>query len=197
MARIDRQITPLVKVFPLKGLTTTLRENSGIPRAVVNIEAPIQTVTGPGAGNNMYIYGTASLPTGYAYAYLGTTISCSQLTILLTNNTWHWPSCLIDSNNPECPELELNVTDRVATGTADGHYDVFVLESNTRVYTDESTPSKQIVWSTSKQSVTSKFGVLNKVNDTGDMKFHLAQRFLQYDISQTYDYIVNNAVPVR
>ena len=57
MARIDRQLTPLVKAFPLKGLTTTLRENSGIPRAVVNVEVPLQNVVGPGAGNNLYIFG--------------------------------------------------------------------------------------------------------------------------------------------
>lgn len=197
MSRIDRTITPIVKVFGLKGLTTTLRENSGIPRAVVIVEAPTQTVIGPGAGNNMYIQGEANLPTGYAYAYLGTTVSCSQTTSIGAANTWYWPSCFIDSNNPEVPQLTLDVTDRIGSNTTDGHYDVFVILANKRVYTDTGLITKQIVWAQGKESVLTKFASYNPSNNTGDMQFHFAQRFLQYDIDQAYDYIVNNAIPTR
>ena len=198
MARVDRQLTPQVKAFPLKGLTTTLRENSGIPRAVVNVEVPLQSVVGPGTGNNLYIFGEADLPTGFAYAYLGTTVSCGQSQVTPQNNTWNWPYCRVVGDNPEAPNLMLRVADSEIVTSAAGHFNVETLLENTRVFSDIGTNvSQQIIWALPAQNVVTSFHSYNATNDTGTCRFSFAQRFLQYDIDQAYNYIVNNAIPTR
>ena len=58
-------------------------------------------------------------------------------------------------------------------------------------------PGQQIIWALPAQNVVTSFHSYNATNDTGTCRFSFAQRFLQYDIDQAYNYIVNNAIPTR
>ena len=78
MARIDRLITPTVQVFPLEIPTQTIQQQSGFPRAVVEVQAPLQAVAAPGGVDTIQIYQDFTLPKNFAYLYLSCDMSLAH-----------------------------------------------------------------------------------------------------------------------
>ena len=88
MARIDRLIVPRVAVFPLEIPTQLVQQRSSYPRAVVDVNAPIQAVAPAGSGNTLQIYQDISLPKNFAYVYLGATVTLSHDIETLMDDTY-------------------------------------------------------------------------------------------------------------
>ena len=202
MARIDRLVTPSVQVFPLEIPTQTIQQQSGFPRAVVEVHAPVQSVAAPGVGNNIQIYQDWVLPKNFAYVYLSTNISCQHETESVMDSTFQ-PYQYISGNivGTRTWVTPLRQTAPVADGTTDTkrwyRYQDPTIQYGTTWY--DPNPTKDVIFNDKSESVRVKNYLEN--NDTSgygtSFLYSYRARFLQIDLSQAYAFAINNTLATR
>ena len=202
MARIDRQVTPSVKVFPLEIPTQTIQQQSGFPRAVVEVHAPVQSVAAPGVGNFVQIYQDYVLPKNFAYIYLSTDMSLS-----------HNSENVIDATSQPYQTILANVVGsrtyvtplrQTAPNADDGtsfyrwfHYIDPTSQYGTNWY--DPNPTKDVIFNDKSENVRVKNYLVNS-DTTGyalSLLFSYRARFLQIDLSQAYAFAINNTLVTR
>jgi hypothetical protein len=202
MARIDRLVTPSVQVFPLEIPTQTIQQQSGFPRAVVEVNAPLQAVAAPGSGNYVQIYQDYVLPKNFAYLYLSSDMSLSHDTETTMDDT-HQPFQIILGNVAESRTYitPLKQTDPAADQSS--------TQARWFLYTDPSNqygttwwdpnPTKDVIFNDKSENVRVKNYVSN--TNTGgsgtSFLFSYRARFLQIDLSQAYAFAINNTLATR
>ena len=202
MARIDRLVTPSVKVFPLEIPTQTIQQQSGFPRAVVEVQAPLQSVAAPGVGNFVQIYQDFLLPKNFAYLYLSTDMSLSHDTETTMDDTYQ-PFQVILGNVAETRTFvtPLKQTDPSADANTTPsrwfRYDDPVTQYGTSWY--DPNPTKDVIFNDKSESVRVKNYIIN-TNTTGygtSFLYSYRARFLQVDLSQAYAFAINNTLATR
>ena len=102
MARVDRTINPSVKVFPLEIPTQTVQQQSGFPRAVVDVSFTPQAVAAPGGADYLQIYTTYQLPVNFAYVYLGFSVNLSHNSETVMDDAYNpWHQIIGDNGNTQ------------------------------------------------------------------------------------------------
>ena len=203
MARVDRTINPSVKVFPLEIPTQTVQQQSGFPRAVVDVSYTPQAVAAPGGADYLQIYTTYTLPKNFAYIYLGYSISCSHLletTMDDTFNPWHQ----INGDNGNT-QVWVQQTDRVPRGgpgistnpSSYIRYDDPI--SQYAVVWNDPKPTQDVIFNTKSENVTVKSYLVNNAvtGYTESFLYGYNARFLQIDLSQAYAFAINNTLATR
>lgn len=202
MARIDRLITPSVQVFPLEIPTQTIQQNSGFPRAVVEVQAPVQAVAAPGLNNTIQIYQNYVLPKNFAYLYLSSDFSLSHDTETVIDNTYQ-PFQVILGNVAESRTYvtPLRQTSPNADGGTDTkrwfRYEDPPSQQGTTWY--DPNPTKDVIFNDKSENVRVKNYIYN--NDLGgyggSFLYSYRARFLQIDLSQAYAFQINNTLATR
>ena len=195
MARIDRTINPTVTTQQLEIAPQLLQQNSGYPRAVVDVAYEIAAYTGPGAGNNVQIYVNYNLPRNFAYAYLGFVFGVSTFTTNSANNFEPAYHEIVNESLPGGlgykswiqPVENVQVQQRADPSAEEW-----------RIFSDRpDTRTDSIIFNTKSEEPEVRAYALNLDNNTGNGSVFYRARFLQYDISQAYAFPVNFSVPVR
>lgn len=202
MARIDRLVTPSVQVFPLEIPTQTIQQQSGFPRAVVEVHAPVQAVAAPGVGNNIQIYQNYVLPKNFAYVYLSTDLMLSHDSEPVMDDT-RQPYQVILGNIAETRtwvtplRQTLPTTDSTTPNTSWFFYVDPVLQYGTTWY--DPNPTKDVIFNDKSENVRVKNYIYN--NDTSgygtSFQYSYRARFLQIDLSQAYAFAINNTLATR
>ena len=202
MARIYRLITPSVQVFPLEIPTQTIQQQSGFPRAVVEVQAPLQSVAAPGAGNQIQIYQDYVLPKNFAYLYLSSDMSLSHQTETVIDNTYQ-PFQVILGNVAESRTYvtAFKQTEPAKdTGTAGTRW-FFYADPTDQFGASwyDANPTKDVIFNDKSENVRVKNYIYN--NDaTGygiSFLYSYRARFLQIDLSQAYAFAINNTLATR
>lgn len=202
MARIDRLITPSVQVFPLEIPTQTIQQQSGFPRAVVEVQAPLQAVAAPGAGNEIQIYQDFTLPQNFAYLYLSSDMSLSHTDENVIDNTYQ-PFQIILANVAESRTYVTPL--RQVAPSADNStvhqrwffYQDPTIQHGTNWY--DPNPTKDVIFNDNSENVRVKNYIYNN-NGTGygtSFLYSYRARFLQIDLSQAYAFAINNTLATR
>ena len=203
MARIDRTINPSVKVFPLEIPTQTVQQQSGFPRAVVDVSYTPQAVAAPGVGNSLQIFTTYTLPQNFAYVYLGYSVNCTHSDENVMDDTFNpWHQINGDNGNTQVWVQAADVTTSGGDAVAGNprtyqRYD----EATTNfglVWTDPK-PTKDVIFNTKSEPVTIKSYLVNTDNSGYALSFIYGYnaRFLQIDLSQAYAFAINNTLATR
>jgi len=202
MARIDRLVTPSVQVFPLEIPTQTIQQNSGFPRAVVEVQAPLQSVVAPGAGNTLQIYQNWVLPKNFAYLYLSTDISLSHADENVLDDSYQ-PFQIILGNVAETRTYvtPLKQTDPIADGASNATRWFRYIDPTNQYGTTwyDPNPTKDVIFNDQSENVRVKNYLFN-FNDTGygtSLLYSYRARFLQIDLSQAYAFAINNTLATR
>lgn len=203
MARIDRLITPTVQVFPLEIPTQTIQQNSGFPRAIVEVHAPMQAVAAPGAGNTVQIYQDYVLPKNFAYLYLSTNISLQHATEAVIDAT-HQPFQVILANVAETRTYVTPIAQADPPGDngTTGFYNWYYYEDPVGQYGGawyDPNPTKDVIFNDKSENVRVKNYIFNN-DSTGDgnsFTYSYRARFLQIDLSQAYAFAINNTLATR
>ena len=189
MARIDRLVTPSVQVFPLEIPTQTIQQQSGFPRAIVEVHAPNQIVAAPGAGNYIQIYQDYSLPKNFAYLYLSSNFSLSHDSEAVVDDTYQ-PFQVILGN---VAQTKTYVTPLAQVEPA---YDSLEARHRSFLYADpdlqygkcwyDPNPAKDVIFNDNSESVRVKNYLINNTDTvyTTGYLFSYRARFLQIDLSQ-------------
>jgi hypothetical protein len=202
MARIDRLVTPSVKVFPLEIPTQTIQQQSGFPRAVVEVQAPQQAVVAPGVGNYVQIYQDFVLPKNFAYLYLSSDMSLSHNAESIMDDTYQ-PFQIILGNVAESRTYVTPLkqaepsADASSTGTRWFLYEDPTAQYGTNWY--DPNPTKDVIFNDKSENVRVKNYIINS-NSTGNATSFLYSyraRFLQIDLSQAYAFAINNTLATR
>lgn len=202
MARIDRLITPSVQVFPLEIPTQTVQQQSGFPRAVVEVQAPIQAVAAAGVGDYLQIYQDYVLPKNFAYLYLSTDFSLSHNAENVMDATYQ-PFQVILGNVAESRTYvtPLKQVEPSGDGTSDA-FRWFRYEDPTSQYGTnwfDPNPTKDVIFNDKSESVRVK-NYLNNLDTSGtgtSFLYSYRARFLQIDLSQAYAFAINNTLATR
>lgn len=202
MPRVDRLVTPTVQVFPLEIPTQTIQQNSGFPRAVVEVQAPLQAVVAPGALNTIQIYQNYVLPKNFAYLYLSSDFSLSHTDETVVDATFQ-PYQVILGNVAETRTYvtPLRQTAPTADGTTDTkrwfRYQDPTDQNGTTWY--DPNPTKDVIFNDKSENVRVKNYIYN--NDTSgygtSFLYSYRARFLQIDLSQAYAFAINNTLATR
>lgn len=202
MARIDTLITPTVQVFPLEIPTQTIQQQSGFPRAVVEVQAPQQAVAAPGVGNNLQIYQDYTLPKNFAYLYLSCDMSLSHTDEGVMDATYQ-PFQVILAN---VAQTRTYVTPlRQVAPSADTGTDITrwfrytdpTIQYGTNWY--DPNPTKDVIFNDKSENVRIK-NYLNNGDNSGygtSFLYAYRARFLQIDLSQAYAFAINNTLATR
>ena len=203
MARIDRTINPSVKVFPLEIPTQTVQQQSGFPRAVVDVSFTPQAVAAPGGADFLQIYTTYELPKNFAYVYLGFSVNLSHTTEGVMDDSFiPWHQINGDNGNTQVWVQQANITlpggpaQSVNTRTYQ-RYDDPITQYGL-VYTDPK-PTQDVIFNTKSEPVTVKSYLVNE-NTSGyadSFLYGYNARFLQIDLSQAYAFAINNTLATR
>ncbi|MFZ9080593.1 MAG: hypothetical protein ACO23H_18820 [Alphaproteobacteria bacterium] len=203
MARVDRTINPTVKVFPLEIPTQTVQQQSGFPRAVVDVSYTPQAVAAPGLNDFLQIYTTYTLPKNFAYIYLGYTISISNQiegTIDDTYNPWHQING--DNGNTQVwvQQSENQPRPGPSVATNPGSYRRYddPVTQYALVWNDPK-PTQDVIFNTKSENVTVKSYLVNENTSgyTESFIYGYNARFLQVDLSQAYAFAINNTLATR
>ena len=202
MARIDRLVTPSVQVFPLEIPTQTIQQNSGFPRAVVEVQAPLQAVPAPGTGNFVQIYMDFVLPKNFAYLYLSTDISLSHDQETVIDET-HQPFQIILGNVAQTRTYvtPLKQVEPAYDSTSASYRSFRYIDPGNqfgKCYFDPN-PTKDVIFNDKSESVRVKNYLVN-LDSTGygtSFLFSYRARFLQIDLSQAYAFAINNTLATR
>ncbi len=202
MARIDRSVTPSVSVFPLEIPTQTVQQNSGFPRAVVEVHAPVQSVAAPGVGNTVQIYQNYVLPKNFAYVYLSTDISLSHNDEDVMDATFQpYQTFLGNIVGDRTWVTPLKQTDPSAdAGTDPKRWFVYfdpVIQYGATWY--DPNPTKDVIFNDKSENVTVKNYIYNNDSSGYGISFLYSYRarFLQIDLSQAYAFAINNTLATR
>jgi hypothetical protein len=202
MARIDRLITPTVQVFPLEIPTQTIQQQSGFPRAVVEVQAPLQAVAAPGVGNTVQIYQDFTLPKNFAYLYLSSDMSLSHTTEGVMDDTYQ-PFQIIYGNVAETrtyvtPLQQVEPTKDSSSPATRWFFYVDPIQQLGGAWFDPN-PTKDVIFNDKSEEVRVKNYIFNG-NSTGDgnsFLYSYRARFLQIDLSQAYAFAINNTLATR
>lgn len=202
MARIDRLITPTVSVFPLEIPTQTIQQQSAFPRAVVEVQAPLQTVAAPGVGNTIQIYQDWALPKNFAYLYLSCDMSLAHQDEAVIDNIFQ-PYQVIFGNVAETRTYvtPLRQTAPVADGVTDPkrwfRYNDPIVQYGTTWF--DPNPTKDVIFNDQSENVRVKNYLENgDTSGYGNSFFYSYRaRFLQIDLSQAYSFAINNTLATR
>jgi hypothetical protein len=202
MARIDRQINPSVQVFPLEIPTQTIQQNSGFPRAVVEVHAPVQSVAAPGVGNTVQIYQDYVLPKNFAYVYLSTDMSLSHFDETVIDETAQpYQTFLGNVLGDRTWVTPLKQTDPSADNTTPPrrwfYYVDPIAQFGTTWY--DPNPTKDVIFNDKAENVRVK-NYLYNFDSTGygtSFLYSYRARFLQIDLSQAYAFAINNTLATR
>lgn len=202
MARIDRKVTPSVQVFPLEIPTQTIQQNSGFPRAVVEVHAPIQSVAAPGAGNVLQIYQDYLLPKNFAYVYLSTDMSLSHDDEAIMDATYQpFQTFLGNVVGDRTWVTPLKQTDPSADDTTASRRWFLYVDPSTQFGTTwyDPNPTKDVIFNDKSENVRVKNYLYNS-DGTGygtSFLYSYRARFLQIDLSQAYAFAINNTLATR
>jgi hypothetical protein len=203
MARVDRTINPSVKVFPLEIPTQTVQQQSGFPRAVVDVSYTPQAVAAPGGVDYLQIYTTYELPVNFAYVYLGFSVNLSHTTETVMDDSYNpWHQIIGDNGNTRVWVQQADSNRGPGTGVA--------LDQRTYQRYDEATsqfglvwndpkPTQDVIFNTKSEPVTVKSYLVNS-NASGygtSFLYGYNARFLQIDLSQAYAFAINNTLATR
>ena len=202
MARIDRLITPTVQVFPLEIPTQTIQQQSGFPRAVVEVQAPLQIVAAPGVGNSIQIYQDFTLPRNFAYLYLSSDMSIAHQDEAVIDGTYQ-PYQIILGNVAQTRTYitPLSQTAPAADGASDSkrwfRYNDPVAHYGTNWF--DPNPTKDVIFNDRSENVRVKNYLENDdVSGYGvGFLYSYRARFLQVDLSQAYAFAINNTLATR
>lgn len=202
MARIDRLVTPSVRVFPLEIPTQSIQQQSGFPRAVVEVHAPVQSVAAPGAGNEIQIYQDYVLPKNFAYLYLSSDMSLSHTDEGVMDATYQPYQTILGNNvGSRTWVTPLKQTDPAADNTTSGgrwYRYLDPIDQFGKTWFDPN-PTKDAIFNDKSESVRVK-NYLYNTDSTGygtSFLFSYRARFLQIDISQAYAFAINNTLATR
>jgi len=203
MARVDRTINPSVKVFPLEIPTQTVQQQSGFPRAVVDVAFTPQAVAAPGGADYLQIYTTYTLPKNFAYLYLGFTVSLDHDTEVVMDDSFNpWHQIIGDNGNNQVWVQQASVNrgqggaSSVNSGTYQRYDDPTVRYGLTWI---DPKPTQDVIFNTLSDPVTVKSYLVND-NTTGygaSFLYSYNARFLQIDLSQAYAFSINNTLATR
>jgi hypothetical protein len=203
MARIDRTINPTVKVFPLEIPTQTVQQQSGFPRAVVDVAFTPQAVAAPGGVDYLQIYTTYTLPKNFAYVYLGFSANLSHTDSSVMDDTYQpWHQIIGDNGNTQVwvQQAQINRTGGDHLQPAPSTYQRY--EDPVRQYGlvwNDPKPTQDVIFNTQSEDVTVKSYIVNS-NATGysnSFLYGYQARFLQIDLSQAYAFAINNTLATR
>lgn len=203
MARIDRTINPSVKVFPLEIPTQTVQQQSGFPRAVVDVSYTPQAVAAPGGADYLQIYTTYTLPVNFAYVYLGFSVNLSHnLEPVMDDSFNPWHQIIGDNGNTKVWVQQSNVNRQGGGGISTNarayqRYDDPTIQFGL-VWNDPK-PTQDIIFNTKSEPVTVKSYTVNNNSDgyTESFIYGYNARFLQIDLSQAYAFAINNTLATR
>lgn len=202
MARIDRLVTPSIQVFPLEIPTQTIQQQSGFPRAVVEVQAPLQAVAAPGAGNILQIYSDYVLPKNFAYLYLSSDFSVSHELESVVDGTYV-PYQLILGNVAETRTYVTpikQVEPATDTSTANQRFFHYVdpVSQFGKCFFDPN-PTKDVIFNDKSENVRVKNYLMNADSSGFAQSFLYSYRarFLQIDLSQAYAFAINNTLATR
>lgn len=203
MARIDRTINPSVKVFPLEIPTQSVQQQSGFPRAVVDVSFTPQAVAAPGGVDYLQIYTTYQLPVNFAYVYLGFSANLSNTSEDVMDASFNpWHQIIGDNGNTQVwvQQATVNLPGGPAIPSNQRtyqRYDDPTIQYGL-VWTDNK-PTQDVIFNTKSEPVTVKSYLVN--NDaTGygtSFLYGYQARFLQIDLSQAYAFAINNTLATR
>ena len=203
MARVDRTINPSVKVFPLEIPTQSVQQQSGFPRAVIDVSFTPQAVAAPGGADYLQIYTTYELPVNFAYVYLGYSANLSHDTETVMDDSYNPRHQIIGDNGNTRVWVQQCETTRPggASLTSDPRtyqrYDDPSVQIGL-VWTDPK-PTQDVIFNTKSEPVTIKSYLVN-TNATGyptSFLYGYNARFLQIDLSQAYAFAINNTLATR
>jgi hypothetical protein len=202
MARIDRLVTPSVQVFPLEIPTQTIQQQSGFPRAIVEVQAPVQSVAAPGVGNDLQIYQDYLLPKNFAYVYLSTDFMLSHDLESTMDNTYQPYQTILGNNVGDrtwVTPLE-QTSPSADSGTAATRW-FFYIDPIRQLGTTwfDPNPTKDVIFNDKSEAVRVKNYLYNS-DQSGygtAFQFSYRARFLQIDLSQAYAFAINNTLATR
>jgi hypothetical protein len=202
MAKIDRLVTPSVKVFPLEIPTQTIQQQSGFPRAVVEVQAPLQAVAAPGVGNVVQIYQDYVLPKNFAYLYLSSDMSLSHETESVMDASYQ-PFQVILGNVAESrtyvtPFKQTEPDKDSGTSTTRWFLYVDPIQQYGACWYDAN-PTKDVIFNDKSENVRVK-NYLYNTDSSGygnSFLYSYRARFLQIDLSQAYAFAINNTLATR
>jgi hypothetical protein len=191
-----------VQVFPLEIPTQTIQQNSGFPRAVVEVHAPIQSVAAPGIGNTVQIYQDYLLPKNFAYVYLSTDLMLSHSDETVMDDTYQ-PYQYLDGNvvgdrTWVTPLTQTSPTKDDQTRSSRWFYYVDPTGQFGATWFDPS-PTKDVIFNDKSENVRVKNYIYNS-NQSGfglSFLYSYRARFLQIDLSQAYAFAINNTLATR
>jgi len=202
MARIDRVVTPSVKVFPLEIPTQTIQQQSGFPRAVVEVQAPLQAVAAPGVGNFVQIYQDFVLPKNFAYLYLSSDMSLSHNTESVMDATYQ-PFQIVLGNIAETrtyvtPLKQVDPMYNINSAPANAFYYQDPIDQFGKCWYDPN-PTKDVIFNDKSENVRVKNYLINSDSSgySTSFLFSYRSRFLQIDLSQAYAFMINNTLATR
>lgn len=202
MARIDRLITPSVQVFPLEIPTQTIQQQSGFPRAVVEVHAPVQSVAAPGVGNFVQIYQDYELPKNFAYVYLSTDMMLSHNDELVMDDTYQpyqtFLGNVVGDRTWVTPLRQTAPTADSITQPSRWFYYADPIGQLGTTWFDPN-PTKDVIFNDKNEAVRVKNYLTNE-NITGygtSFLYSYRARFLQIDLSQAYAFPINNTLATR
>ena len=211
MALVTTTVTPELRYTPFTGISERERENSAIARAE-SVYYKNDIWPASGAGDNKGLIFTFDLSSSFAYVL--TDMSCAFLT---TNNTMRMKaSSLVEFAIPSQNGTEYiyNAMSAVAgrqdnsgntaigTITADRYNMLFPTGTSTgsMIFTlTNSAPTYLLYpWYQDGNNVVSVSVMFGEEEDQeGAYSYRFACKFIQYDISQAYDYRLNTPLLLR
>lgn len=203
MARVDRTINPSVKVFPLEIPTQTVQQQSGFPRAVVDVSFTPQAVAAPGGADFLQIYTTYTLPKNFAYVYLGFSANLSHPAESIMDDSYQpWHQIIGDNGNTQVWVQQAQITraggDDLQSGPKTYQRYEDPIAQFGLVWNDPK-PTQDVIFNTKSENVTVKSYIVN-TNATGyasSFLYGYQARFLQIDLSQAYAFAINNTLATR
>tara|TARA_R110000772_G_C13277694_1_gene436817 strand:- start:86 stop:691 length:606 start_codon:yes stop_codon:yes gene_type:complete len=201
MARIDRLIVPTVTVFPLEIPTQLIQQRSSYPRAVVDVNAPLEAVAPAGSGNTLQIYQDISLPKNFAYLYLGATVTLSHLSESQMTSTFVPYQTIFGNAGTSVTWVSRFNSNHQLNDNATHGWAFYSdpINQYTGVWSDNDSAPKDVMFNDKSESVRIKTYLYNNANSTTSTSFMYSYkaRFLQVDLSQAYSFAINNTIATR
>lgn len=211
MALVTTSVTPEVRLTPFVGLSTTQRERSGIARAE-EVHTAYGTWDAAGSGNNRGLIFSWDLNPDYGYVLM----DCSAAFIIASTNVAMEANAFMEIGTDLGPggdqkerqyyqlvshpsRQDHNITTGVGSIAANsyntlypGGTDVGVMAFNMPV---KPTGLLYPFPGVSSIEIATIFG--EQGSNQGSMGYRFHARFLQYDVTQGYNYVVQSPLLVR
>lgn len=211
MSLVTTTVAPEIRVTPFTGISEIQRERSGIARAEV-VYSAMGTWPDPGAGNTGSISFLFNLDTAYGYALMDCNAAfikesdyvLLEATGVMEINTSTGPGGTQQESQwyqfENYPSRQNNVgTTAIGTIGASNYNTLFPITGNNgiMVYTLKEKPTSILYPfpGVDAMSSTSMFATQKEI--FGGCAYRFFCRFLQYDVTQGYNYVVNSPIMTR